>query len=285
MPNFEITTASADDLAMLADWAHEESWNPGLADRHAFFAADPRGFLIGRLDGEPISCVSVVRYGPDFAFLGFYLTRPELRGRGYGLRTWQAGMARLAGRNVGLDGVVAQQANYRKSGFRSVWTNMRYEGRPADGPGIPDVPAGTALVDARGIPFDRLAAYDRRFFPAARDSFLASWIAGPAHTPLAAVRDGELRGLAVLRPCRTSYRIGPVYAESPEVAGALVGALAATVPDAPIAVDVPDVNPAAVRLAERLGLAPSFESARMYTGPAPEIDHTGLYGITSLELG
>ncbi|MFJ9680051.1 GNAT family N-acetyltransferase [Streptomyces sp. NPDC101194] len=282
MPNFEITTASADDLTMLAEWAHEESWNPGLTDRHAFFAADPRGFLIGRLDGVPVSCVSVVRYGRDFGFLGFYLTRPELRGQGYGIQLWQAGMARLDGRNVGLDGVVAQQPNYRKSGFRSVWTNMRYEGRPLAGP---PVPSGTALVDARSVPFDLLAAYDRRFFPADRDSFLAPWIAGPGRTSLAAVRDGELRGLAVTRPCRTSSRIGPVYAESPEVAGALVGALAATAPDTPVAIDVPDVNPAAVRLAERLGLTPSFETARMYTGPSPDVDHSGLFGITSLELG
>ncbi|MFD8825062.1 GNAT family N-acetyltransferase [Streptomyces sp. NPDC059605] len=282
MPNFEITTASADDLTLQAEWAHEESWNPGLTDRHAFFAADPRGFLFGRLDGEPVSCISVVRYGTGSGFLGFYLTRPELRGQGYGLQTWQAGMARLEGRNVGLDGVVAQQPNYRKSGFRPVWTNMRHEGLPPTGP---TAPAGTALVDARAVPFDRIADYDRRFFPAARDGFLAPWIAGPGRTSLAAVRDGELRGLAVMRPCRTSSRIGPVYAESPEVAGALVSALAATDPGTPVAIDVPDVNPAAVRLAEQLGLTPTFETARMYTGPAPDIDHDGLFGITSLELG
>ncbi|MGW2844289.1 GNAT family N-acetyltransferase [Streptomyces sp. NPDC001274] len=281
MPNFEITIASADDLALLTEWAHEESWNPGLTDRHAFHAADPRGFLIGRLDGEPVSCVSVVRYGPDFGFLGFYLVRPHLRGQGYGIRTWRAGMARLAGRNVGLDGVVDQQANYLKSGFRSAWTTMRYEGLPPARP----VPDGVQLVDGRAVAFDRLAAYDRRFFPAERDSFLAPWIAHPTRVSLAAVRDGELCGLAVTRPCRAASRIGPVYAESPEVAGALVGALAAADPGVPVAVDVPDVNPAAVRLAEELGLSPSFETARMYTGPVPEFDRSGLFGVTSLELG
>ncbi|MFF8693920.1 GNAT family N-acetyltransferase [Streptomyces sp. NPDC015144] len=281
MPNFEITIASADDLALLTEWAHEESWNPGLTDRHAFHAADPRGFLIGRLDGEPVSCVSVVRYGPDFGFLGFYLVRPHLRGQGYGIRTWRAGMERLAGRNVGLDGVVDQQANYRKSGFRSAWTTMRCEGLPPARP----VPDGVQLVDGRAVAFDRLAAYDRRFFPAERDSFLAPWIAHPTRVSLAAVRDGELCGLAVTRPCRAASRIGPVYAESPEVAGALVGALAAADPGVPVAVDVPDVNPAAVRLAEELGLSPSFETARMYTGPVPEFDRSGLFGVTSLELG
>ncbi|MFF1465562.1 GNAT family N-acetyltransferase [Streptomyces sp. NPDC058330] len=282
MPNFEITTASADDITMLGDWAHEEGWNPGLTDGQAFFTADPCGFLIGRLDGEPVTSVSVVRYGDSFGFLGFYLTRPSLRGRGYGLRTWHAGTARLAGRTVGLDGVPAQQDNYRRSGFRTAWGNARYEGvAPA---GIAP-PAGVTLIDARALPFVRLAAYDRRFFPEARDSFLAPWITAPGRTALAAVRDGELAGFAVLRACREASRVGPLHADSPEVAGALVSALAAGAPDVPVAIDVPDINPAAVRLAEQLGLTPSFDTARMYTGPVPEFDRAGVFGITSLELG
>ncbi|MFI9101877.1 GNAT family N-acetyltransferase [Streptomyces fildesensis] len=282
MPTFEITVASAADIGLMADWAAAEGWNPGRTDGSAFLAADPHGFLIGRLDGEPVACISVVRYGTDFGFLGFYITHPSLRGQGYGIQLWRAGMERLAGRNVGLDGVVAQQDNYRKSGFRPAWNNIRYEGRPAaDAP----TPSGTTLVDARTLPFDQLAAYDRRFFPAPRDSFLATWIAAPQRTALAAVRDGELQGLAVLRACREASRIGPVHADSPEVAGALVDALAATVPGEPVSIDVPDVNKPAVRLMEQLGLTPSFETARMYTGPVPETDQAGMYGVTSLELG
>ncbi|MEU9200784.1 GNAT family N-acetyltransferase [Streptomyces sp. NPDC048332] len=282
MPTFEITTASADDIRMMADWAHAEGWNPGLTDGQAFFAADPCGFLIGRLDGVPASCVSVVRYGSGFGFLGFYLTRPDLRGQGYGSRIWAAGTDRLAGRNTGLDGVVEQQPNYRKSGFSPVWTNLRYEGLAPLGV---EPPPGVTLVDARTLPFGQVTAYDRRFFPAERDGFLAAWTTTPGRTALVALEDGEVRGLAVLRACRTSSRIGPLYAATPETARALVSALAATDPSAPVAVDVPDVNPAAVRLAEELGLTPSFETARMYTGPAPDVDHGGLFGITSLELG
>ncbi|MBT2400493.1 GNAT family N-acetyltransferase [Streptomyces sp. ISL-100] len=296
MPAFEIGVASADDIALLGDWAGAEGWNPGLSDGGAFFATDPHGFLIGRLDGEPAASVSVVRYGTDFGSLGFYITRPPLRGRGYGIQLWRAGMARLDGRNVGLDGVVEQQDNYRKSGFRSAWNNIRYEGVPygsRDGDAGGDggkhggaaTPAGVTLVDARTLPFTQLAAYDRRFFPAARDYFLASWITGPQRTALAAVQGGELRGFAVLRACRAASRIGPLYAESTGVAAALVGALGATTPGKPVALDVPDTHPEAARLMERLGLTPSFETARMYTGPVPRIDRSGLFGITSLELG
>lgn len=61
--------------------------------------------------------------------------------------------------------------------------------------------------------------------------------------------------------------------------------LARTAPGEPLVIDVPEPNEAAVRLAEHLGLTPSFEAARMYTGPVPDVDLAGMYGVTSLELG
>ncbi|MFJ1911081.1 GNAT family N-acetyltransferase [Streptomyces sp. NPDC088147] len=281
MVTFEIVTANADDIEQLATWADEEGWNPGESDRHSFFPTDPGGFIFGRLNGEPVASVSAVRYGADFGFIGFYIARPAVRGQGYGIQVWRAAMARLAGRNIGLDGVIDQQENYRRSGFRKAWNNIRYEGVPA----ATGIPGGIRLTDARRISFDQLAAYDRRFFPAERDAFLASWIGLPDRTSLAAVHDGELRGFAAIRPCSGASRIGPLYAASPEIAAALLSGLAATVPGAPVAIDIPDINAPSVHLAEELGLTPSFEAARMYTGPVPEMDLPGLYAVTSLELG
>ena len=279
--SFDIDTASAADVQRMADWAGDEGWNPGNTDALAFQVADPGGFLIGRLDGEPVACISVVRYGAAFGFLGFYIARPEARGKGYGIKVWGAGMARLKGRNVGLDGVVAQQHNYKKSGFRAAWNNIRHEGpSPRLAP-----PAGISLVDARSIAFDRLAAFDRRFFPEARESFLAPWISLPERAAMVAVKDGRLAGFAVMRACRAASRVGPLFADSPEIAGALVSALAAKTGAAAVAIDVPDRNKAAVRLAEQMGLKPSFETARMYTGPDPDVDHAGIFAVTSLELG
>jgi GNAT acetyltransferase-like protein/acetyltransferase (GNAT) family protein len=278
---YEIAVASADDARRMAQWAGDEGWNPGNTDIHAFFAADPGGFLVGRLDGEPVTCISVVKYGQGFGFLGFYIARPQARGKGYGIRIWDAGMARMAGRNVGLDGVPAQQANYRKSGFRLAWNNIRYEGPPLAG----RPPAGVSLVDARSVPFNRLAAYDRRLFGEPRDSFLAAWITLPDRAALVALRDGSLAGFAVMRSCRTTSRVGPLFADSPDIAAALVAALAAKMEARAVAIDVPDINKPGVALVEAAGMKPSFETARMYTGANPELDYAGLFGVTSFELG
>ncbi|WP_202868956.1 GNAT family N-acetyltransferase [Kribbella antibiotica] len=273
---FEIATASAADVRLFSEWAADEQWNPGDSDALAFAAADPAGFFVGRLNGEPIASVSGVRYGNDFGFLGLYIVRSSERGKGYGIQLWRRVMEHFGARNVALDGVVDQQANYRKSGFRHAYNHIRHEGVPAP------VTTDLTLVDARTIPFDQLAAYDRRFFPAPRDAFLALWVGLPEHRSLVAVRDGELEGFAVRRPSRTGARIGPIYAASDEIAAALISGLAE---GESIAVDVPDLNAPAMKLAERLGLVPTFECARMYTGAVPDVDQNGIFATTTLELG
>jgi GNAT superfamily N-acetyltransferase len=283
MTAFHVSPASAEDVGRLTDWADEEGWNPGSSDVQAFFPTDPTGFIFGRLDGEAIASISAVRYGTDFGFIGLYIARPAFRGQGYGIRVWRAGMERLAGRNIGLDGVVHQVHNYRKSGFHTAWSNIRYMGTPSyDATATPD---DVTLVDARRVDFDELVRYDDRFFPAPRHAFLASWISLPDRTSLVAVRDGRIHGLGVLRSARGPSRVGPLYASSPPVAQTLVLALSTTEPGSPLVIDVPDVNKAARQLVDRLGLTPRFEMARMYTGPVPDVDLAGVYGVTSVELG
>ncbi|MER6984057.1 GNAT family N-acetyltransferase, partial [Streptomyces carpinensis] len=123
-----VTRATLEDWPVICGWAADEGWNPGLSDGPAFFAQDPDGFFLGRIDGEPVSAISVVNHGPDYAFLGCYLVRPDLRGRGHGLTTWKTALAHAEDRTIGLDGVVAQQDNYRQSGFEAAYRTVRFTG-------------------------------------------------------------------------------------------------------------------------------------------------------------
>jgi len=277
--DYRTRVMSRAELDLAVDWARAEGWNPGLHDAGAFHAVDPEGFLVGVLNGQPVASISVVRYPGGFGFLGFYIVRPDVRGRGYGWQLWQAGLKCLENCTVGLDGVVAQQENYRKSGFALAYRNIRCVG-PAPGGTV-----GTPLADARAIPFDRLLALDGALFPAPRPGFLANWIALPGGTALAAVRDGDLQGFGVIRPCHTGFKIGPLYASDRSVARDLVLALAKAAGDGPVILDVPEVNGEAVLLAGELGLSPQFETARMYLGPSPRIDTARLFGVTTFELG
>lgn len=274
-------TMSPGELDLAIEWAAREGWNPGLYDALCYCAADPGGFLVGLLDDEPIATLSAVRYGDTFGFLGFYIVSPEHRGKGYGIRLWDAGMDYLAGRVIGLDGVVEQQANYGKSGFRLAYRNVRYQGS-----GGGDTPVDPGLVPLSSLPFEAVAAYDRPFFRADRAGFIRSWIAQPQSRALGIVRAGALAGYGVIRRCRSGCKIGPLFADTPELAETLFLALRAHA-DAgePIFLDVPEVNPTAVALCERHGMTVSFETARMYRGEIPDMPLHRLFGVTSFEIG
>jgi hypothetical protein len=268
-----------DEIALAADWAAAEGWNPGNADAQCFATVDPAGFLIGELDGAPAATISCVNYDDRFSFLGFYIVRPELRGRGHGLRIWNAAVAHADGRTIGLDGVVAQQGNYKKSGFVLAYPNIRYGGTVAS----PAVPPG--LVPLDDVAFATIAADDATVFPAPREAFLRAWIAARGHMGRALVRDGRLAAWGVIRPCRTGHKIGPLVADDRPAAEAVFAALLAAAGGGEVFLDVPSVNRDAVALAQAHGLAPVFETARMYTGPIRPLRIERVFGVTTFELG
>ena len=269
-----------DELAFAIDLAAREGWNPGINDAACFFAADPNGFLIGVLLGKPIGCISAVSYGGRYGFIGLYILLPEFRGQGYGMRMWTAAMARLPGHNVGLDGVVAQQSNYAKSGFRLAYRNVRYQGQAA--------PAAVhaSVAPAAEAAFAAIGEYDRRVFPERRDAFLRTWLEQSMARAYVARDGSRLTGYAVVRQCRDGWKIGPLAADDGIVARRLYGAAIAHPPrgDA-IFIDIPEANPGASAFMAPLGLTPMFETARMYTGPDPDIELAKLFGVTTFELG
>jgi len=281
--HLQITRADLADWPVIATWAAAEGWNPGPADGACFLAQDPDGFFLGRVDCQPVSAISVVNYGEAFSFLGLYLVDPAFRGLGHGFTTWLAALAHAGGRTIGLDGVVAQQDNYRRSGFTLAHRNIRYLGESAAGAGPAD--AASFVRPAAEVGLTAIAAYDGPCFPAERPVFLERWLTAPGHVALAAVQDGRVTGYGVLRPAPEFAKIGPLFADTPAVAEALFDALTATLGGGPVAIDVPEVNAAAVALAEDRGFKPSFETARMYTGPVRPIATERIFGVTTLELG
>ena len=86
---FKTRTMTRQEIEIPIEWAAKEGWNPGLYDGESFHAADPDGFILGLLDDEPIASISAVKYGTSFGFIGFYIVKPEYRGKGYGIQTWK----------------------------------------------------------------------------------------------------------------------------------------------------------------------------------------------------
>ncbi|WP_299642859.1 GNAT family N-acetyltransferase [uncultured Ruegeria sp.] len=286
MSEYVIRPLTVDELQKAVDWAGREGWNPGHHDARCFHGTDTRGFLRGFLDGEMIASISVVQYDDAFAFLGFYIVRPEFRGSGHGLKIWQHGLANCNAGSIGLDGVVDQQHNYCESGFAFAYNNYRFTATVET---LQQALAPSTGVEPLTAVSEALFAYDRHLFPASRDAFLRGWVNASGHMSRVYSENGQIKGYATLRPCRTGYKIGPLFADRASIAEALLASLLESVPahhrQEAVFIDMPLPNTAAIALAEKLGLEKVFETARMYSGHSPDIDLDRVFGVTTFELG
>jgi len=283
VPELVIRPMTRAELDTLVEWAADEGWNPGLNDARIFWDTDPEGFIAAELGGELIGGGSIVSYKGRFGFMGFFIVRPDHRGRGLGRRLWLHRRDRLIARLrapavIGMDGVFDMQGFYARGGFVLCNRDLRFEGVGAVAP-------ADSLVDLASVPFAELARYDAAHFPAPRERFLKAWIAQSGSRALGAVQDGVLRGYGVIRPCRQGFKIGPLFAADGDTAEALYRGLGDIAPGAPVFLDVPEDNAQAMALAERHGMREVFGCARMYYGPPPIVPQGEIFGVTTFELG
>jgi GNAT superfamily N-acetyltransferase len=278
---YTIRNTQRHEIDLIISWANSEGWNPGIHDAQAFYEADPNGFFLGILKGKPVASISAVAYDTSFGFLGFYIVLPPFRSQGLGREIWKAGMKHLRGRNIGLDSVREQQRRYERLGFWPCYKSVRHQGvgtgqeRKAEG-----------IKHLSEVPIKDLLAYDDQYFPAPRHVFTNSWIRQPGGIALAAQDDSKLEGYGVLRQCHQGYKIGPLFADDEDLADSLFCALCSHAPPgAPVFLDTPEPNSAALDLANRHHMHPVFETVRMYTREDPRLPVDRIYGVTSFELG
>ncbi len=279
--NYTISNMSFADLEMVVTWAEKEGWNPGLYDAKCFFNTDPHGFFIGKLNGKPIASGSAVIYDENFAFCGFYLVQQDFRKRGFGLMLTKRRLEYIGDRNAGIDGVLAMVHKYKNLGYEIAHHNIRYMGQ-----GPVRLNTKIDVKPLSSIPFKDICAYDRLHFPAERKKFLKCWL---NHTPgfgYAVVQDEKLVGYGYIRPSAEGFRIGPLFANSQDIADALFTNLVQHAGSGLFFMDSPaEVNLDAQALAKHYHLEETFKSARMYLKYEPDIAIKEVYGITSLELG
>lgn len=279
------------ELATVVDWAAAEGWEPGLHDADAFWAADAAGFLGLESNGALIGSGAIIAYpgaestGAGSGFMGLFIVEPKYRGQGLGHDFWYYRRDLLRSRlgadaPIQMDGVVAMEPFYSRGGFRRLHYDIRMSGV------VENMPNGTVdCVDARELTFDHLLTYDQECSGLVRRAFLEKWINAPESVSLAVIDGETIIGFGVLRKTVGKAKVGPLFADSRDVAQTLLGALAARFGGAPLSLDVPEINSAAMRLARDAGLSESFRCARMVYGPDPRVEWQQTFGVTTFEVG
>jgi len=279
--SFSVRQMTRKEMDTAVDWAAKEGWNPGLHDAELFYSWDSAGFF-SAVDAQdnPLGFISAVAYGSSYGFVGFFVVKPELRGQRIGVELGRAALARLGGRNIGIDGVLNKVKNYQAFGFRMAHKNSRYMGINAE----PPRPA--YAQDIAAAPLAALLDYDTHCFSEQRHNFIKSWIAQPESAGAALLRGGKICGYGIARKCREGFKIGPLFADDVRAAEEILDSLLAKLPrQARYFLDVPETNSTATALAQTRGMTPVFSTARMYSKQPPQIPAEKIFAITSFELG
>jgi hypothetical protein len=292
-----VSRMKKSEIVLAMDWAAKLGWNPGLHDDMCFYQADPNGFFAGKLNNQIVAIASCVVYDDEFAFCGLYIVDENHQGQGYGLKLAKECLSYIGNRNSGLDGVTNMVDKYTRMGYKVAHHNARYEAKNFSAienqiSTVPIQKPATAndfkkmsnyMTPLSEVNFSDLLAYDRRHFPAMRASFLKCWIQHGYN--IGYIKDGVLSGYGVIRACREGFKIGPLFADTPEIADSLFLQLASKANGQTFFLDIPENNIHACELVKRYQLNKVFETSRMYSKAVPDLPINEIYGITTYELG
>lgn len=278
---YQVRQMCKEEVILAIEWAAIEGWNPGLNDAYSFYQTDPKGFFAGLLNNQIIAVGSAVIYDEHFAFCGLYMVDKEHRHQGYGLELTKKRLAYTGSRNVGIDGVLEMCDKYQRLGYEFAHNNARFYTENK----IANLKPEPHIISANAINFEQLCAYDKKHFPANRPSFLQYWIQQEKALALCFIAENKIQGYGVIRACRRGFKIGPLFADSPEIADILFQHLSQYAKGEAIFLDIPENNLAAVELTKCHKMVKVFSTARMYLKEEPKLPMEQIYGITSFELG
>lgn len=296
---YRIRLMTEADQSLVIHWAQQEGFCPGVGDVGIYYNTDRTGVWIGILDDRPIGCIAGIRYDQNYGFIGMFIVDPAFRGRGYGVALWQQAIAYLEDvACVGLEAALERVNDYASWGFTPAYYTRRYALpavdrqtciRPTD---AMDLPSNFQLIAGDQVSEESVQIYDARHEVTPRPLFLHEWLQHPEGKVMVVLDDKEnCRGYGRIRPCLlkdditpNGWRIGPLLADQPELAGAILDTLISDRPG-PILIDVPATNTIATNLLEERGFTLQLLNVRMYKGKTPFIPLEDIYGLACLELG
>jgi GNAT superfamily N-acetyltransferase len=287
--DFPLRPLTEADVPRAAALSAAVGWNQTAADWAVFLGQGEAQGLDDGVAETLAGSAAVLPFGEELAWISMVVVRPDRRRQGLATALMRWAMERLStARCAALDATPAGREVYRRLGFSEFWGFARWA-LPAALPVPEEAPRLRPLEEAD---WPALLALDARGFGADRAALLRHLARRlPAAALLAeAPGTGRPLGFALARDGLRAPQIGPVVAETPEAAAALVAAALAALPPAPA--DAPravlDLADHAVALAAHLsrhGASLQRPFTRMARGAPPPGDATLLSAMAGPEFG
>lgn len=261
----------------------EVGWNQVAADWEIFLAAGRVRAV--RDAGRVVATAATLPY-QGFGWISMVLVAPSHRRRGLASRLLRRCIDDLTGGGLvpALDATPAGRELYRQLGFTESWGIARMVARERSRPLAAAVP-GLEVRPMRDADWPTLRARDQVVFGADRGIVLAQLRRRLPSAAWVAISDDRLAGYLLGRDGRTAAHLGPLVADSDEVATALL-ARALDAVSGPIYIDLRAARSALRAWLEKAGFTLERNLTRMYLGHAAGFGDPGpIAAIAGPELG
>lgn len=270
-----------DDVAAGLRLCRASNWNQTEQDWRFFLTVAPRGALVAEEDGRVIGTVATCPYGA-FTWISMVLVDPVARGRGVGTALLQRGLD-LAGTHATarLDATPSGEPIYRKVGFSAEYRLARW---------FLDVKSPIARASgARPLAradWPAIREMDQRAFGAPRLGLLRRLAEEAPEYARTLSRGSAIRGYLFGRHGHSREHLGPLVADGPDTAAALLESVLAEQPSRRFFLDVPDDQQGWRDVLSSIGFAIERPFLRMHRGPLITPGQpSSIYAITGPEFG
>jgi len=278
-----LRCADAADLPRIAELREAVGWSVhGWALRTVLEPPHARCLVAVDTDDRVLGVGSGIGFG-RLGIVGNMIVDEQHRRRGIGAAILQSVIDFLAERGavrLELYATVEGRPLYARHGFELTGPSSMVSVPPRIARRADDV----HLSDGGNEAAADLIAYDTPRFGGDRGVVLRPMLADPERSLIVARRDGQILGYGWVRP--DSERVGPLVADTPEVAIALIGEAFRRLPSAEaLTLNLPPDNRAGVERLTELGAELEPWDGRMARGPqVPRRDDT-IYGNVVGALG
>jgi GNAT superfamily N-acetyltransferase len=258
--------------------SQEMSWPYRLADWDVALELG-KGFVLERA-GTVIGTAVWWAYGETYASAGMIIVAKDAQGRGYGAWLMDALLASARPRSIMLNSTAEGITLYRRRGFVPIGVIHQHHGIPSESYGKP--PSGLVTPMA-AADFEAAMRLDREATGLERRRMLDTLLRSGDGYILQ--RDGTARGYAISRLFGRGHVIGPVIAETPTDARALIAAALARLGPVFVRIDTSATSQLGDWL-EGIGLAQVSDATTMILGtPAHPTGPARVFAIPNQSFG
>ncbi|WP_439369845.1 GNAT family N-acetyltransferase [Bradyrhizobium sp. PMVTL-01] len=259
-------------LSQEMGWPYRiEDWDVALQLGHGF-VLQRAGVVIGTAAWWP--------YGATHASAGMIIVAKAAQGRGYGARLMDALLASALPRTIALNSTAEGIALYGRRGFVPIGVIHQHQGIPSE---AREAPRSGRVGSMAASDFEAMVRLDREATGWERHRMLDRLVQSGDGYVLH--RDGMPRGYAISRLFGRGHVIGPVVAESPADARALIEAALVRLGPRFVRIDTSATSQLGAWL-ERIGLHQVSHATTMILGaPTPSTGPARSFAIANQSFG